>query len=305
MAAFEAATLSISSLRPSLFKSCLYPKQQSPPPSSSIKLFHIFNSSPLLSLNFSTFPSTNPTRKSCLQLCSTAQETTLEVEPDQTQIENQRRKLYVFNLPWAFSVVDIKNLFGQCGTVTDVEIIKHKDGKNRNFAFVTMASGEEAQAAIDKFDAQEVSERIIRVEFAKKFKKPRSSPRSSTSPTTTSPTSSTSPPSPPSPPAGETRHKLYVSNLAWKVRSSHLREFFSDFNLVSSKVVFESNRGRSAGYGFVSFATEEESEAAISSLDGKELMDRPIRLKFSQRNVDESESEKQEEGTSEDPPAVA
>ncbi|KAK1567373.1 hypothetical protein Q3G72_011398 [Acer saccharum] len=304
MAALEAATLSISSLRPSLFKSCSYPKQP-PPPSSSIKLFHIFNSIPRLSLNFSLSPSTNPTRKPCLQLCSTAQETTLEVEPDQTQIENQRRKLYVFNLPWAFSVVDIKNLFGQCGTVTDVEIIKRKDGKNRNFAFVTMASGEEAQAAIDKFDAQEVLERIIRVEFAKKFKKPRSSPTSPTSPTTTSPTSSTSPPSPPSPLAGETQHKLYVSNLAWKVRSSHLREFFSDFNLVSSKVVFESNPGRSAGYGFVSFATEEEAEAAISSLDGKELMDRPIRLKFSQRNVDESKSEKQEEGISEDPPAVA
>ena len=62
-------------------------------------------------------------------------------------------------------------------------------------------------------------ERIIRVEFAKKFKKPRSSPTSPTSPTT--------------------------------------------------KVVFESNPGRSAGYGFVSFATEEEAEAAISSLDGK------------------------------------
>ncbi|KAK4845749.1 hypothetical protein QYF36_008662 [Acer negundo] len=300
MAALEAATLSISSLRPSLFKSYSYPKQQPPPPpSSSIKLFHIFNSIPRLSLNFSLSPSTNPRRKPCLQLCSTAQETTVEVETDQTQIENQRRKLYVFNLPWAFSVVDIKNLFGQCGAVTDVEIIKRKDGKNRNFAFVTMASGEEAQAAIDKFDAQEVSERIIRVEFAKKFKKPRSS---ATSPTTTSPTSSTSSPSPP---AGETQHKLYVSNLAWKVRSSHLREFFSDFNLVSAKVVFESNPGRSAGYGFVSFATEEEAEAAISSLDGKELMDRPIRLKFSQRNVDESESEKQEEGISEDPPAVA
>lgn len=101
---------------------------------------------------------------------------------------------------------------------------------------------------------QEVSGRIIRVEFAKKFKRPRS-PQSASSP---------------SPPAGETRPKLYVSNLAWKVRSNHLREFFSaNFNPVSAKVVFESNQGRSAGYGFVSFATKEEAEAAISSLDGK------------------------------------
>ncbi|KAH7578624.1 hypothetical protein JRO89_XS01G0406600 [Xanthoceras sorbifolium] len=295
MAALEAATLSISSLcASSLFNSCSSPKSP-PPSSSSIKLFHIFNSTSSLSLTFSLSPSTNPIRKPCLQLCSTAQETTLEVERDQTQTQNLRKKLYVFNLPWAFSVADIKNLFVQCGTVVDVEIIKHKDGKNRNFAFVTMASGEEAQAAIDKFDAQDVSGRIIRVEFAKKFKKAR---HSSPGPT--------GPPSPPSSPAGETRHKIYVSNLAWKVRSSQLREFFSaNFNPVSAKVVFESDQRRSAGYGFVSFATKEEAEAAISSLDGKELMGRPLRLKFNQKNVDESESEKQEEGISEDCPAVS
>ncbi|RVX14386.1 hypothetical protein CK203_017269 [Vitis vinifera] len=81
---------------------------------------------------------------------------------------------------------------------------------------------------------RELSGRIIRVEFAKRFKKP--SP----------------PPSPPpaGPPAGETRHKLYVSNLAWKVRSTHLREFFSsNFNPVSVRVVFDSPSGRSGGYG--------------------------------------------------------
>jgi len=86
---------------------------------------------------------------------------------------------------------------------------------------------------------QEISGRVIRIEFAKRFKKP-------------------SPPRPQDSPAGETRHKLYVSNLAWKVRSTHLREFVSDAPL-----------GRSAGYGFVSFATREEAEAVISALDGK------------------------------------
>lgn len=34
-----------------------------------------------------------------------------------------------------------------------LKIIKQKDGKNRGFAFVTMASGEGAQAAIEKFDS--------------------------------------------------------------------------------------------------------------------------------------------------------
>ncbi|KAF7829217.1 RNA-binding protein CP29B, chloroplastic [Senna tora] len=221
----------------------------------------------------------NPTTTLCFQLCSALQEAPTEEKPLETDETNVKKKLYVFNLPWSFSVVDIKNLFGQCGSVTDVEIIKSKNGRSRGFAFITMSSGEEAQAAIDKFDSHELSGRMIKVELAKRFKKP-------------------PPPRPPSPPpAGKTRHKIYASNLSWKARSTHLREFFTEnFKApVSTRVVFDSPSGRSAGYGFVSFATKDEAEAAISTLDGKELMGRPLRLKFSQKNVEESGNEKEEE----------
>lgn len=101
------------------------------------------------------------------------------------------------------------------------------------------------------FLVQEVSGRIIRVEFAKRLKRP------------------APPSSQPIVPSRETRHKLYVSNLAWKVRSSHLREFFSAFNPVSARVIFSTPSGQSAGYGFVSFSTREEAEAAISTLNEK------------------------------------
>ncbi|XP_052210768.1 28 kDa ribonucleoprotein, chloroplastic isoform X2 [Diospyros lotus] len=253
MAALEAApAYSIfSSHSPSFSKFPPCPK------SSPSARLHISASKPSFSVKFLPFPlpllSINPSRKLAgFEVFSMVEDIAVEENPEKTtQSPNQRRKLFVLNLPWSFTVDDIKNLFGECGTVADVEIIKHKDGKNRGFAFVTMSNGEEAQAIIDKFDAHELSGRIIRVEFAKRLKKP-------------------SRPPPAVPPAGETRHKLYVSNLAWKVRSSHLREFFStNFNPVSVRVVFESPSGRSAGYGFVSFATKEEAESAISVLDGK------------------------------------
>ncbi|XP_076941840.1 28 kDa ribonucleoprotein, chloroplastic-like [Bidens hawaiensis] len=189
-----------------------------------------------------------------------------EVKLKQTQKEDNKRKLFVLNLPWSFSVADVKDFFGACGSVADVEIIKREDGK-RGFAFVTMSSGDEAQAAIKKFDSHELLGRIIKIEYAKKFKKP--SPRY------------------PGPHSSETCHKLFVSNLAWKVRASNLKQFFVDFNPVSTRVVF-SPSGSSAGYGFVSFGSKQEAESAVSTLNGKELLGRPIILKISEKSSDNS-----------------
>ncbi|XP_068636003.1 28 kDa ribonucleoprotein, chloroplastic [Aristolochia californica] len=236
--------------------------------------------SPLFSL------STLPTRKFSFELFSAVQEIEVEGATGQNSQENeQKRKLFVYNLPWSFTAPDIRNLFGQYGNVTDVEIIK-KNGKNRGFAFITLESPEGALAAIDKLDSFELQGRIIRVEFAKSMKKP------------------SRPPSAPAPTTGETRYKIYVSNLAWKARSTQLREFFSAcFNPVACRVVFDSPSGRSAGYGFVSFASQEEMEDAISALDGKELMGRPVKLKVSEKNVDgavdETEENENNEGETE------
>ncbi|KAE8726835.1 ubiquitin carboxyl-terminal hydrolase 21-like isoform X1 [Hibiscus syriacus] len=266
MAAIEAVT-ALSFLRhpSSSPKTFLSPKPQS----LSSLTFQISISTPLFSQNFPIHPLINTQKNLGFKLCSTLQELSVEAETEKTQKPNVKRKLFVLNLPRAYTVADIKDLFSQCGNVKDVEIIKEKDGKSRGFSFVTMASGEEAQAAVDKLDSHEVSGRIIRVEFARRFKRP--------SPATSQPIV----------PSCESRHKLYVSNLNWKVRANHLREFFSAFNPVSARVIFGTPSGQSAGYGFVSFATKEEAEAAISTLDGKELMDRPLRLKFSEKTANE------------------
>ncbi|KAJ1395640.1 RNA-binding domain superfamily [Sesbania bispinosa] len=240
------------------------------------------------STSFSSLPHTHnllfssnvscKTRRLCFQLCSALQEVAAETAEESQPINNVKKKLYVFNLPWSLSTEDIKDLFGQCGTVTDIEIIKNKYGKGKGYAFITMASGEEAQAAVDKFDSHEISGRIIRVELAKRFKKP-------------------PPPSPPGPSPSEARHVIYASNLAWKARSTHLRDIFTEnFKTpVSARVVFDSPAGKSSGYGFVSYLTKEEAEAAISAVDGKELMGRPLRLKFSEKRVKEAGSEQDED----------
>ncbi|KAK7252487.1 hypothetical protein RIF29_36460 [Crotalaria pallida] len=284
MATMESAlTLSLTVFSSHRFSNTL---PSSPKPPNSVKLHP-----PSLHYTNLIFPSSSKpspfstsTTALCFKVCSALQEapSTTETEENkteqsQTQSTNAKTKLYVYNLPWSLSSSDIKDLFAQCGTVTDVEIIKSPGGKSRGFCFVTMATGDEAMDAVNKFHSQEISGRIIQVEFAKRFKKP-------------------SPPRPPGPPPGETRNVIYVSNLAWKARSSHFRDFVTEnFKTpVSARVVFDSASGRSAGYGFASFLTKEDADAAISALDGKELMGRPLRLKWSEKKVNEAGSENNE-----------
>lgn len=53
--------------------------------------------------------------------------------------------LYVGNLPFQTTEEDLRQLFGQYGTVVNVQIIKHRDtGRSRGFAFVEMSDGIEA-----------------------------------------------------------------------------------------------------------------------------------------------------------------
>ncbi|XP_006652723.1 31 kDa ribonucleoprotein, chloroplastic-like [Oryza brachyantha] len=200
-----------------------------------------------------------------------AQAAAADEEEEEAEEGEKRRKLYVANIPWSLPAPEIEKLFAQCGAVKDVEVIKGKDGKKKGFAFVTMSTTEEAAAAVEKLNSLDVMGRTIRVEFSKSFRKP----------------------APPPPPGTIVeRHKLYVSNLPWKARAPNMKEFFTKFNPLSAKVVFDSPSGKSAGYGFVSFGTKEEAEAALSELDGKELMGRPVRLRWRQNTDDTVDSVK-------------
>ena len=80
----------------------------------------------------------------------------------------ENSKLYVGNLPFASTAQDLEALFGQVGTVSVVEIIFDKfTGRSRGFAFVTMASGDEALKAVEKFHGQEMEGRALAVNIAR------------------------------------------------------------------------------------------------------------------------------------------
>ncbi len=61
--------------------------------------------------------------------------------------------------------------------------------------------------------------------------------------------------------------KLFVGGLAWATTDDGLRQAFSDFgDVTDAKVITDRDTGRSRGFGFVSFATVEEADAAVAQV---------------------------------------
>ena len=77
-------------------------------------------------------------------------------------------KLYVGNLSFDTTEVDLQDTFAEAGTVTEVALMQDKfTGKSRGFAFVTMSSSEEAQKAISLFHGKAVQGRPLTVNEAR------------------------------------------------------------------------------------------------------------------------------------------
>jgi RNA recognition motif-containing protein len=71
--------------------------------------------------------------------------------------------------------------------------------------------------------------------------------------------------------------KLYVGNLGYGITSSDLEQLFAAFGSVqSAEVIADRETGRSKGFGFVEMSSDQEAQAAIEGLNGKEHESRAL-----------------------------
>ena len=81
--------------------------------------------------------------------------------------------------------------------------------------------------------------------------------------------------------------KLFVGGLNYSTTDDTLRDFFAGAGTVeSATVIIDRMSGRSKGFGFVEMATEEEANAAIEQMNGKELDGRTISVNIARPKVD-------------------
>lgn len=73
------------------------------------------------------------------------------------------------------------------------------------------------------------------------------------------------------------KKKLFVGNLPFSVTQEEMQELFSEHGeVVEVNLITDRMSGRSKGFGFVEYATEEEAAAAVEAMSGSELDGREL-----------------------------
>ncbi|KAF2319427.1 hypothetical protein GH714_015751 [Hevea brasiliensis] len=190
-------------------------------------------------------------------------EETASVAPVDPSSEAARR-LYIGNIPRTVNNEVLKKIVEEHGAVEKAEVMYDKySGRSRRFAFVTMKTVEDANAAIEKLNGTEIGGREIKVNITEK-------PLPSIDFSLLQVEESQFIDSP---------HKVYVGNLAKTVTTEMLKNFFSEKGQVlSAKVSRVPGTSKSSGYGFVTFSSDEDVEAAISSFNNSLLEGQQIRV---------------------------
>ena len=71
--------------------------------------------------------------------------------------------------------------------------------------------------------------------------------------------------------------KLYVGNLTYDTTEDNLVELFSEFGeVLSAQIIIDRDTNRSKGFGFVEMGSDQEAQAAITGLNGKEVEGRAL-----------------------------
>ncbi|XAR62536.1 hypothetical protein NMG60_11017324 [Bertholletia excelsa] len=75
--------------------------------------------------------------------------------------------------------------------------------------------------------------------------------------------------------------KLFIGGLSYGTDDQSLKDAFSGFgDVVEARVITDRDTGRSRGFGFVNFASDESASSAITAMDGQPLNGRNIRVSY-------------------------
>jgi polyadenylate-binding protein len=151
--------------------------------------------------------------------------------------------------------------------------MKSEEGKSKGFGFVSFDEAEQAEAACEDLNGNELEGKAMYVGRAQK-KAERSAELKKRFDAMKM--------------ERMTRYQgvnLYVKNLDDTIDDEKLRQEFTPFGTITSaKVMCE--EGRSRGFGFVCFSSPEEATKAVTEMNGRIIVAKPLYVALAQRKDD-------------------
>jgi len=181
--------------------------------------------------------------------------------------------VYVKNINDEYDEAKLNEMFQKYGKISSVKVMKSDDGKSKGFGFVSFEDPEEAMVACDELNGQDLDGKTVFVgraqkkaerqaELKKKFETLKMERLN--------------------------RYQgvnLYVKNLDDTIDDNKLRQEFEPFGTITSAKVM-SEEGRSKGFGFVCFSSPEEATKAVTEMNGRIIVSKPLYVALAQRKED-------------------
>ncbi|KAL3634166.1 poly(A) binding protein Pab2 [Castilleja foliolosa] len=179
--------------------------------------------------------------------------------------------VFVKNLAESITDDDLKNVFAEYGPITSSVVMRDADGKSRCFGFVNFENADDAAKAVEALNGKKFDDKEWFVGKAQKKSEREQELKSRFEQTTR-----------------ETVDKfqgvnLYVKNLDDSIDDEKLKELFSEHGTITSCKVMRDPSGVSRGSGFVAFSTPEEASRALSEMNGKMIISKPLYVALAQR----------------------
>eukprot|EP00096_Caligus_rogercresseyi_P007640 TRINITY_DN255_c0_g1_i1.p1 TRINITY_DN255_c0_g1~~TRINITY_DN255_c0_g1_i1.p1 ORF type:complete len:658 (+),score=257.55 TRINITY_DN255_c0_g1_i1:205-2178(+) len=180
--------------------------------------------------------------------------------------------VYIKNLSEDVNEEGLRELFTKFGKISSLTIMKGDDSKSKGFGFVSYETPEAAESACDGLNGTEFHSKTIYVgraqkkaerqmELKKKFEQMKMERMSRFQGV-----------------------NLYVKNLDDSIDDEKLRQEFALYGTITSaKVMTEEGSGRSKGFGFVCFSSADEATKAVTEMNGRIIVAKPLYVALAQR----------------------
>lgn len=172
--------------------------------------------------------------------------------------EVSNKILYVGGLHKSVTEDILRDLFSVSGAIQSVKILNDKNKLGFNYAFVEFESPQAADTALHTLNGRIINNSEIKINWA--FQ----SSSVSTNANSEEPT-----------------FNIFVGDLSPEVDDETLSSAFSKFpSLRQAHVMWDMQTSRSRGYGFVTFAQQNDAELALQTMNGEWINGRAIRCNW-------------------------